>query len=54
MYCINIHLTVNPSTFSNFYINYAYYCTWLLHTIRVKRCTTSVFRYNFYGYDDVF
>ena len=35
MCCINIHLNVYLFTFNPFY------CTWLLHTVRIKRCTTK-------------
>ena len=36
MYWINIHLTIGP--FNDYSI-----CTWLLHTFRIKCCTTNYF-----------
>ena len=41
---INTHLTVNRPTICSIH------CTWLLNAIRIKRCTTSIIRYKFYGF----
>ena len=54
MFCINIHLTINPSTFNKILILHiqiiAYYC----YTGLEKKVQQIVFQYKFYGFIDIF